>query len=160
MALGFLAAALLTFVIFHLAPAVYERSFTDGDAPWVAVRGYTIWQNVVEVLRSPGDAGWDDFMISAALLMGPCVVLAPPFMVRVFSRSRILWWTVVISSSLMMCGLSGIVGWFLLHDYEPSEHQRLGPGIVSMLIFPVFNFIGLLCVRRRVEGPAAANEAG
>lgn len=133
-ALAVLSTSLLAYVAFHLLPI---EAYTD---PELEDRGWELWGEVYEFIKDP-DANYSQEMIGVAgFLCSAFLIVVCPFLVPVMSRSRWLWWVMVLASGTAMCGLGGIV--LLAFIEEP------GSGTYCLLAALALNFLGLLFIRR------------
>ncbi|WP_353415565.1 hypothetical protein [Haloferula helveola] len=85
-----------------------------------------------------------------AWVLGAAVVLGSPFLVRQLSVSRVLWWSLLVASALVILGLTGVLGWMFVVDPSYGEFFRFRIGIVFVLTYPLVHFAGVLCVRKRI----------
>lgn len=148
-ALGCFVAALAAFLGFHAMPVMSQQF--SGE--WETQMGWTIWEQWWEGVthldqlefEMPGSMAW------AAIHALVGMLLASPWLVRALSCHRLLWWLVALMSGATVVGLTGLIGWNLIHDPPDGVDTRLGAGFLVLLLVPPLHFIGVLFVRRRQE---------
>lgn len=130
-ALAFFVSALLAFVVFHfLAPFQDER------------RGWGIWLEVVSALRRNNIFSDPQSMIAlASFLTFTLLVVASPFLIVVFKRSRLAWWLATMLASTATLGFSGVILW-------RTNLADMGLARWCLIVVPVLNLAGLLFIRR------------
>lgn len=130
-ALAFLVSALLVFVVFHfLAPFGDER------------RGWGIWLEVGSMVRRRNIFSDPKSMIAlASFLTFTLLVVASPFVMSVFKRSRLAWWLATLLAVAATLGFSGVILW-------RSHATDMGLGRWCLIAVPVLNLVGLLFIRR------------
>ncbi|MFC7337012.1 hypothetical protein ACFQY0_07480 [Haloferula chungangensis] len=147
MALGFLIAAVVAFGLFQ--GLVEYRSFDPYGERMLETRGYEVWRAIYE----SGHAGYlDDFLrfFIAGLVLGAVITMASPFLVNVLGRSRLLWWVGICASAMATIAVCGCMLWMQYASGQAADPEfEYGPGYFFLLIFPLLNFIGLLCIRKQ-----------
>lgn len=152
--MGFLIAA---FVLFGFYQGLVEYrtrdTFVGNAGNWDEVRGYEVWRAVYEAQQ----AGYLDHFhrfIIAGLVIGLIVTLISPFLVFILASSRPIWWMFVCCSGGAIVGVIGGSVWQQTTEIIwESWGFEFGPGYYCSLAFPILNFIGLLCIRKRSDEP-------
>ena len=151
-ALGFLIAAVVAFGLYQ--GLVDSRTYDATVGPDVILdesRGYEVWSVIYHAYQAGYLDDWSRFVI-AGLILGLIVTLVSPFLVNVLGQSRPLWWVWVCCSAMAVIGVCGGLLWMRYSTgwYSPPDFEH-GPGFYFLLSFPVLNFIGLLCIRKRAN---------
>jgi hypothetical protein len=149
-ALGFLIAAVVAFGLYQglVETRIYDPSM-GPDVMLEESRGYQVWSLIYEAQKAGSLDAYDLFLV-AGLILGVFVTLIAPPLVNVLGRSRSLWWTGVCSSAMAVIGVCGGTLWLRYWiNWYPAPDYEDGPGFYFLLSFPVLNFIGLLCIRKR-----------
>jgi hypothetical protein len=147
-----LAVALVLFLLsIFLVNMRWEDPFTGGMG-WQEDRGYDLWKMMYEALLFEDLDHVTRFLISASVV-GSAMILVAPFLVGVLSRSRPLWWLGIICSGISLAAYAPVMIWSQWQgDWDLLKYEFcLGYYFDSASM--VLNFVGLLCVRRRVDQP-------
>lgn len=148
-ATGFLLAAVVAYAAMHVLPCSYSpASGPAGEVDWEAYLGYEIWEDLLPSAADFTDPDVLDWVFSMGFLLLSVMVGACPFLVVPLSHSRVLWWSVVLCSGMVVVSLVGVLGWLLVTSAAYDEDWRSGPGLVLFFAAPILNFVGLLCVRK------------
>ena len=148
-ALALLITALIAFTAFHFLPVMAETEFARiGAAPDEINAGWSIWQEIGNFFVAPRIDDSQAMIGISTFLTCVVLILACPFLVPLFRRSRLVWWIATIASGLVLTGLGGLL---VITNLAPDDHP--GPAIFSLLASLALNFLGLLFIRR--ELPAA-----
>ena len=119
--------SLTSLVFFNLLP-----SFRSHE------RGWNLWVNVTKSFWDPKLLGKTVELITIASLLTLLVlVVASPFLVQVYFRSRVAWWLVTLMSVISTCAI-----WFIVFDMVSL--RRIGLGGWCLLAAPALNLAGLL----------------
>ncbi|MEK7952366.1 hypothetical protein [Luteolibacter soli] len=135
----------LTFTPFTVAS--YSR---DGSANNVEVRpfkGYEIWQEMLNRFSKRRPRPLGESVVASCLATGTLLVIASPFLLGVFGRSRILWWLVFAISVLVAAGITGSVSWCRLFDEASPIPWNNPTGLTPLLLFPLSHLCGMLLIR-------------
>lgn len=151
-ALGFLIAAVVAFGLYQGLVETRSYDLTAGpDVISDESRGYQVWSTIYHAYQASYLDDWSRFVI-AGLVLGLVVTLVSPFLVNVLGRSRPLWWVGVCCSAMAVVGVCGGLLWMRYSSgWDSPPDFEHGPGYYFLLSFPVLNFIGLLCVRKRTN---------
>ena len=128
----FLFAAIAAFVAFH-----FIRDREQNDAGW------KIWTELWDVVQDPsGVVEPMDWIAIASFLTASLLIVASPFLGRVWIKSKMAWLPTVIVGGLSAASFSVaiLVG-------RSSDEHRIGWGLYLLMTAPVLNFIGLLFAR-------------
>ncbi len=148
-ALALLITALIAFGAFHFLPVMSETEFDRmGADPNEINAGWSIWQEIGNFLEAPDIHDSSAMIGVSTFLTFVVLILACPFLIPLFRRSRLVWWVATIASGLVLTGLGGLL---VITNLGPGDHP--GPAIFSLLASLALNFLGLLFIRREV--PAA-----
>lgn len=130
---AFMVAAIAAFAAFHFIRDP-ER---NNDAGW------KIWKELGDLVQHPWGMvepmGW---VAVASFLTASLLIVASPFLGRVWLNSKIAWLPTVIFGGLSAASFSVA----LLFGRSSDEH-RIGWGLYILMTAPVLNFIGLLFAR-------------
>lgn len=130
--MGFLIAALSSFVAFHLL-----LGFGNEE------RGWHVWPDLWRVVQDPKSLDAKNAVIWASFLNFSLLIVVSPFLKNVWPKSLWAWWGAVIFS-----GLAGAAFWvmYFVTDFI-SGASPPGVGGWCLMTAPIFNFVGLLLAR-------------
>lgn len=150
-ALAWFVTALAGFAAFHAMPIYSHRWHSGISGEWQTDYGWMIWEEWWEgathldqiEFDMPGTIAW------AAVHAMVGMVIASPWLVRLLSVHRVLWWLAALMSGATMVGLTGLIGHEFLTNPGDGVNERWHLGFVVLLLVPVMHFLGMMFVRRR-----------
>lgn len=153
-ALGCFTAVLVAMALFHVLPVSSHR--WGGGTGWQHYYGWEIWDEWWDGVKDFDEVNfkWPDAPIWAALHLAFLMFLASPFVIRILGSNRLIWWLFSVMSLMTMMGLTLVLGWVVLRDFDVAN-ERIGAGFWLLMASPVLHFIGVLFVRRRRVGSGA-----
>ena len=130
---AFMVAAIAAFAAFHFIRDPEQ----NNDAGW------KVWKELGDLVQRPSrmdePMGW---VAVASFLTASLLIVASPFLGRVWLKSKMAWLPTVIFGGLSAASFSVAI------LYGRSEHEgRIGWGLSLLMTAPVLNFIGLLFAR-------------
>ena len=105
--------------------------------------GWKIWKELGDLVQNP--SGMDDpmgWVAVASFLTASLLIVASPFLGRVWLKSKMAWLPTVIFGGLSAASFSVAI----LYERSSDEHW-IGWGLCLLMAAPVLNFIGLLFAR-------------
>lgn len=127
-ALVLFCAGLTSLVFFNLLPGLGPEQ-----------RGWNIWIDIVRAVQRPElFRDTTDLITIASLLILLPLVMASPFLVLVYLKSRLAWWLATLAA--------GVSTYHLAVNFN-IEVNRIGLGGWCLLAAPALNFAGLLSLR-------------
>ncbi|MCU0794754.1 MAG: hypothetical protein MUF31_02355 [Akkermansiaceae bacterium] len=144
-----LGMALIAFGVFHGAPVVWQ---SNGGDEWEAVRGNTVWESLIDSIKDPDDFEIEEGIVFGSLFLAVAVILSSPFLVSFLVRSRWMWWVYLVSSILILLGITGMFIFLAVTDSMDDELQKWGWGFGLWLAFPALHFLGMLSLKRQFGG--------
>jgi hypothetical protein len=136
---AFMAAAIVAFAAFH-----FIRDPEQGDDA-----GWKVWKELWDLAQHP--SGMDEplgWVAVASFPTSSILIVASPFLARVWIKSKMAWLPTVIFGGLSAVGFSVAI----LFGRSPGE-QPIGWGLYLLMAAPVLNFIGLLLARLGTPKP-------
>ncbi len=130
-ALALLIIALIAFIAFHFLP-------------WQSQAGWKIWGSILGDLTRFRRIDGEGAIAMASLFATSVMLVAGPFLISVFQRSRLIWWLVTIVAGSALVGLSGVIA----HAFFTGMDFRFGSGMGCLVAAQTLNFLGLFFIRR------------
>lgn len=129
LALGLLVTALLLFAAFHFLPGFEEEA------------GWLVWLEAWEMVTDPETLQYpQELAMLMSFFMLTLLIVASPFLIAVFRRSRLAWWLATLMSGLAMFA-------FLVLLLGQNDPATMGAGGWCLVSSPVFHLCGMLMIR-------------
>lgn len=130
--------SLIAFAAFHFLPF---QAGPEREGGWI------FWAILPEAWMDLDSGDWEIAILLASFLCCALLLLAAPFLIGIFKRSKVLRILALLLSVPSTVGLAGFLLYvFFLH---PPEHLA-GPaiGMHCLVIAQILNLLGLCFIRR------------